>query len=29
MPKDQEHEQNNALVKGSSGAVGLMQGPAT
>ena len=27
MPIDQAHEQNNALVKGSDGAIGLMQNP--
>ena len=28
MPIDQAHEQNNAVVKGSGGAVGLMQSPS-
>ena len=27
MPIDQTHEQNNELVKGSGGAVGLMENP--
>ena len=27
MPIDQAHEQNNAIVKGSGGAIGLMQNP--
>ena len=27
MPIDQAHEQNNALVKGSGGAVGLTDNP--
>ena len=29
MPIDQAHEQNNALVKGSGGAIGLLQNPVT
>ena len=29
MPIDQAHEQNNALVKGSGGAIGILQNPAT
>ena len=29
MPIDQAHEQNNALVKGSSGAVGLTENPSS
>ena len=28
MPIDQAHEQNNELVKGSGGAVGLMENPS-
>ena len=27
MPIDQAHEQNNAIVKGSGGAIGLMKNP--
>ena len=27
MPIDQAHKQNNALVKGSGGVIGLMQNP--
>lgn len=29
MPIDQAHEQNNALIKGSGGAVGLMENPSS
>ena len=28
MPIDQAHEQNNLIVKGSDGAVGLTENPA-
>ncbi len=28
MPIDQAHEQNNVVVKGSGGAVGLTQNPS-
>ncbi len=28
MPIDQAHEQNNGVVKGSDGAVGLTQNPS-
>ena len=29
MPIDQTHEQNNALIKGSGGAIGLLLNPVT